>query len=70
MRTENNPFAKKEKRNIIMVLSDGSRIKGVVDIIPKRWFSQADYEEELVREINKSQPRAVNKVVNVHLMRN
>lgn len=53
-----------------MVLSDGSRIKGVVDIIPKRWFSQADYEEELVREINKSQPRAVNKVVNVHLMRN
>lgn len=45
----NNPFIKPEKRNVIMVLLDGSRIKGVVDIIPKRWFSQADYEEELVR---------------------
>ncbi len=65
-----NPFAKKEKRNVIMVLSDGSRIRATADIVPRRWFSQADYEAELVEEINKSQPGAVNKVVNIHLMRN
>lgn len=53
-----------------MVMSDGSRIRATTDIIPRRWFSQADYEAELVQQINKSQPTAVNRVVNIHLMRN
>ena len=66
----NSPFVKKERRNIIMVMSDGSRIRATTDIIPRRWFSQADYEAELVQQINKSQPTAVNRVVNIHLMRN
>lgn len=68
----NNPFETPVKRNGIMILSNGSRIKATFKkkIFQKRWYTQADYEAELVEQFNKSQPRMVNKVVKIHLMRN
>ena len=66
----NNPFDTPVKRNGIMILSDGSRVKATFTIFQKRWYTQADYEAELVEQFNKSQPRMVNKVVKIHLMRN
>lgn len=65
-----NPFLKPIKRKGIMTLSDGSKFRVDFDITPKRWYTNEDYERELVDEINKSQTKMVNKVVKIHLMRN
>lgn len=57
-------------RHAILTFDDGSRIRAEVTLVPKRWYTNADYERELVAELNNAQPNAVHKITKVHLMRN
>lgn len=59
-----------QSRHAILTLDDGSRIRAEVTLVPKRWYTQCDYERELLEEFNKSQPNMVHKIKKVHLMRN
>ena len=59
-----------QTRHAILTLDNGSRIRAEVTLVPKRWYSIADYERELVAELNKAQPNAVHKITKIHLMRN
>lgn len=54
----------------ILTFDDGSRIRAKVTLRLKRWYTHADYERELVVELNNAQPNAVHKITKVHLMRN
>lgn len=57
-------------RHAILTFDDGSRIQAEVTLSLKRWYTHADYERELVAELNKAQPNAVHKITKVHIMRN
>lgn len=57
-------------RHAILTFDDGSRIRAEVTLRLKRWYTHADYERELVAELNKVQPNAVHKITKEHLMRN
>lgn len=57
-------------RHAILTFDDGSRIQAEVSLRLKRWYTHADYERELVAELNNAQPNAVHKITKVHLMRN
>lgn len=57
-------------RHAILTFDDGSRIQAEVSLRLKRWYTHADYERELVAELNKAQPNAVHKITKVHIMRN
>ena len=57
-------------RHAILTFDDGSRIRAEVTLRLKRWYTHADYERELVAELNNAQPNAVQKITKVHLMRN
>lgn len=57
-------------RHAILTFDDGSRIRAEVTLRLKRWYTHADYERELVTELNKAQPNAVHKITKVHIMRN
>lgn len=59
-----------QSRHAILTLDDGSRIRAKVTLVPKHWYTQCDYERELLEEFNKSQPNMVHKIKKVHLMRN
>lgn len=65
-----NPFEKPIVRQAILTFDNGSRIRAEVTLVPKRWYTNSDYERELVSEYNKSQPNAVHKITKIHLMRN
>lgn len=65
-----NPFVKPLVRQAILTFDDGSRIRAEVTLVPKRWNAHADYERELVAELNKAQPNAVHKIKKILLMRN
>lgn len=57
-------------RHAVLTFDDGSRIQAEVTLRLKRWYTHADYERELVAELNKAQPNAVHKITKVHIMRN
>ena len=57
-------------RHAILTFDNGSRIRAEVTLRLKRWYTHADYERELVAELNKAQPNAVHKITKVHIMRN
>lgn len=59
------------ERKAVLTLEDGSKIIATV-FIPRsdKPVFHKELERKLVREINQSQPTAVYKVVNIHLMRN
>lgn len=57
-------------RHAVLTFDDGSRIQAEVSLRLKRWYTHADYERELVAELNKAQPNAVHKITKVHIMRN
>lgn len=57
-------------RHAILTFDDGSRIQAEVTLRLKRWYTHADYERELVAELNKALPNAVHKITKVHIMRN
>lgn len=58
---------------VIMLFDEGSKI--VADLIPpypprKERETQKEYEQRFCALFNKSQPNAVHKVVNCHILRN
>ena len=57
-------------RQAILTFDNGSRIRAEVTLVPKRWYTNSDYERELLKEFNKSQPNMVHKVTKIHLIRN
>lgn len=65
-----NPFEKPIVRQASLLSTMVSRIRAEVTLVPKRWYTNSDYERELVSEYNKSQPNAVHKITKVHIMRN
>lgn len=65
-----NPFEKPIVRQAILTFDNGSRIRAEVTLVLKRWYTNSDYERELVSEYNKPQPNAVHKIKKIHLMRN
>lgn len=62
---------KQIERNAIITLSNDSKVKTTF-FLPKssRGISIKDLEKELVVKFNQSQPNMVNKVIDIHLMRN
>lgn len=59
------------ERNAVVTFSDGSK-KRTTFFLPKsnKGICLKDLEKELVVKFNLSQPNMVNKIVNIHLMRN
>lgn len=59
------------QRKAVLTLEDGSKIFGTIYISKQdKPVFHKELERKLVEELNQSQPNAVNKVVNIHLMRN
>lgn len=59
------------ERNAVVTFSDGSKIRTTFFLpLSNKGISMKDLEKELVVKFNQSQPNMVNKVVNIHLMRN
>lgn len=57
------------KRMGIITLDDGYKFQAEFTIPAKDLAWHDELEKKLVREFNESQPRAVHKVVKIHLMR-
>ncbi len=59
------------ERNAIITFSNGSKIKATFFLpLSNKGISMKDLEKELVEKVNQSQPNMVNKVIDIHLMRN
>ena len=67
----NNPFVPREQRTAILTFDNGQRVRAEV-LLPgtDKPMWHADLERRLVRDFNESQPRAVHKIVKIHLLRN
>ena len=71
MKMSNNPFAPLIRRTAILTLEGGFKIRAEITMpATDRGTWHADLERQLVSEFNRSQPRAVHKVVKIHLLRN
>ena len=68
METIANPFALVTRKGIL-TLDEGTKIQAEFTIPAKYLAWHDELEKKLVREFNESQPRAVHKVVKIHLMR-
>ena len=66
-----NPFTPPESRTAILTFSNGKRVRAEI-LIPKsdRPIYHDDLERRFIRDLHKSQPRAVHKLVKVHILRN
>ena len=67
-----NPFAPPLiRRTAILTLDNGFKFRADITMpqSDKPVFHK-ELEEQLVRDFNQSQPRAVHKVVKIHLLRN
>ena len=67
---KHNPFIPREQRTAILTFDNGLRARAEV-LLPgtDKPVWHADLERRLVRDFNKAQPRAVYKLVKVHLLR-
>ena len=68
---KHNPFIPREQRTAILTFDNGQRVRAEV-LLPgtDKSMWHADLERRLVRQFNESQPRAVHKIVKIHLLRN
>lgn len=66
-----NPFMPREQCTAILTFDNGQRVRAEV-LIPKtdRATWHDDIERRFIEDFHKSQPRAVNKLVKVHILRN
>lgn len=66
-----NSFMPREQRTAILTFEDGHRVRAEI-LIPKSdrpmWYD--DIERRFIEDFHKSQPRAVHKLVKVHILRN
>ena len=58
-------------RRCLMTMSDGSKIQATITIPkPTKLIFPEQMERKFIESFNNSQPLAVNKVVQCHIMRN
>lgn len=58
-------------RCCIITLSGGHKVQATLSIPqPRKPLFMEQLEEQFIKEFNRSQPHAVNKIVKVHIMRN
>lgn len=67
---KHNPFVPREWRTAILTLYNGERVRAKV-LMPhtKKPLWHTDFERRFIHEFNKSQPKAIHKVVKVHILR-
>ena len=65
-----NPFIPPHQRTAILTFDNGQRVRAEVTLPgTDKPVWHADLERHIVRDFNKAQPRAVHKLVKVHLLR-
>lgn len=66
-----NPFIPSQWRTAILTLDNGERVRAKV-LMPhtEKPLWHTDLERRFIHEFNKSQPKAIHKVVKVHILRN
>ena len=58
-------------RRCLMTFSDGSKIQATITIQkPTKPIFPKEMERQFIKSFNESQPNAVHKVINCHIMRN
>lgn len=58
-------------RRCIITLSGGHKVQATLSIPqPRKPLFMEQFEEQFIKEFNRSQPHAVNKAVKVHIMCN
>lgn len=62
---KHNPFVPREQRTAILTFDNGQRVRAEITL-PGR---HTELERRIVNDFNKAQPRAVHKLVKVHLLR-
>lgn len=67
----NNPFIPPQPRTAILTFDNGQRIRAEI-LIPMsdRPVFQDELERRFIESFCKSQPRAIHKLVKVHILRN
>lgn len=67
----NNPFIPPQQRTAILTFDNGQRIRAEI-LIPMsdRPVFQDELERRFIESFCKSQPRAIHKLVKVHILRN
>ena len=66
-----NPFISREKCTAILTFDNGHRVRAEI-LIPKsdRPMWHDEFERRFIEDFHKSQPRAVHKLIKVHILRN
>lgn len=65
-----NPFIPHQQRTAILTFDNGHRVRAEISIPgTDKPVWHTELERRIVREFNKSQPRATHKLVKVHLLR-
>ena len=58
-------------RRCLLTFDDGGKIEGVLTMPkPTKPIFPEEMERQFVKQLNESQPNAVNKVIKCHIMRN
>lgn len=66
----NNPFILPQQRTAILTFDNGQLVRAEITLPgTDKPVWHADLERRIVREFNKAQPRAVHKLIKVHLLR-
>lgn len=66
----NNPFIPPQQRTAILTFDNGQRVRAEISIPgTDKPVWHTDLERHIVRDFNNAQPRAVHKLVKVHLLR-
>lgn len=66
----NNPFIPPQQRTAILTFDNGQRVRAEISIPgTDKPVWHTELERRIVRDFNKAQPRAVHKLVKVHILR-
>lgn len=65
-----NPFVSPEWRTAILTFDNGQRVRVKV-LMPRteKLLWHTDLERRFIHDFNKSQPKAIHKVIKVHILR-
>lgn len=66
----NNPFITPQQRTAILTFDNGQRVRAEITLPgTDKPVWHTELERRIVNDFNKAQPRAVHKLVKVHLLR-
>lgn len=67
---KHNPFVPREQRTAILTFDNGQRVRAEITLPgTDKPVWHTELERRIVNDFNKAQPRAVHKLVKVHLLR-